>query len=244
MEIMHSDFLFYPEDAMFVDHGFAKSDLYSVSVIWKHWKSDRDLLLSSRSTMPNKEWANLRDTLTQNSSKMMFPVIEAITENFSCYQGNYNGKVPEYNLPGWDFFLSCEKRVKGDTEYQWYNDYSYTSFIFNELDSVERHMELYFRLIDFLNRRFLPDQNFMLEASYCRRFFTDKMTAAIEEQRDRLDGKRFHHAGDLGRLIRQEGEWMFMPDRCEGGYSVKPKEIMEMAWNLFDETTEKGGNTE
>ena len=86
MRMWHDRSYLDVSDSEFVSRGYAEDDLFSVNINFEYTGEQRAENAKTAKTMTPEQWSAHCTVAVQRKSAYIFPVIEAIAQNFVCYQ--------------------------------------------------------------------------------------------------------------------------------------------------------------
>lgn len=162
MNLWHDKSYISPSGPEWVERGYAMYDVHSVRFQFVYTEEQKKANRRAH-TAADEGQALVMAAEVRNS--IMEPVMDAIAQNFVCYQYEDTEPAP-FGSCQWDLFFWCNDfsntlhgcGLSG-------RDYSYFTLNFNENQTVEKRAEVCWRLLQFLEHRCRKTAIWMLPSS-------------------------------------------------------------------------------
>lgn len=147
MNLWHDKSYIAPSGPNWVERGYAMYDVHSVRFQFVYTEEQKEANRRAH-TVSDVDQAVLMAAETRNS--IMKPIMDAIAQNFVCYQYEDTEPAP-FGSCQWDLFFWCNDFSNTLHGYGLSGrDYSYFTLSFNEKHTVEKRAEVCWRLLQFL----------------------------------------------------------------------------------------------
>ena len=172
-------------DTRWFEKGYAKEDVHSLrlqSLCTEAEAATNKLFYDSHT---REEWEQYIRQASLESSAATKPVMEAIAQDFVCYQYDENIPVP-YGSDRWDLYFWCNP-FNGAADAS-ERDFSYFTLTFNERQTLEKRRKVCQQVLDLLCSRFQEHPNLDVAVQYSIWFDHPKIHDAVERAKPRLHG--------------------------------------------------------
>ena len=232
MKVWHDRSYMSAEDEEFISRGYAVDDLFCVRISYEYAGSQKQENRKSAKKMTSAQWNDLCAEAAQCKSDYIFPVMEAISEAFPCYQYDSSSGL-QYESPAWELFFWCNDLSTTTQGKITGRDYSYITLSFNALHDPNRHKEICSRLLGFLTERFSELDNLSIAVQHRAHFLDEKINQEAAELAAKYAGAKCRYRNMDGRLIYTGNNVFFMKKWARScGYKVSPREILRISWEL------------
>ena len=228
MRMWHDRSYLGVSDSEFVSRGYAEDDLFSVNINFEYTEEQRAENAKTAKTMTPEQWSAHCTVAMQRKSAYIFPVMEAIAQNFVCYQYE-KGHGPKHESPDWELFFWCGNFSDGLCG----RDYSHIRLNFNDRHETSRHKEICNRLLVLMAERFSDLDNLSVAVQHRTHFFDDKINREAAELAKGFGGMKSSYRGMSGRFLCSADGLLFVKKYARSrGYKVSPREILKMSWEM------------
>ena len=166
-------------------------------------------------------------------NSIMEPVMDAIAQNFVCYQYEDTEPAP-FGSCQWDLFFWCNDfsntlhgcGLSG-------RDYSYFTLSFNENQTVEKRAEVCWRLLQFLEHRCRKNRNLDAAVQYSIWYDHEKIEKDADRMKCLLAGCSCTYSSKDGKFLFDNGIFCFRPKYAKRQlYRVSDSEVLALCWKL------------
>lgn len=156
MNLWHDKSYIAPSGPEWVERGYAMYDVHSVRFQFVYTEEQKEANRRAH-TVADEGQALVMAAEARNS--VMNPLMDAIAQNFVCYQYEDTEPAP-FRSCQWDLFFWCNDFSSTLHGYGLSGqDYSYFTLTFNENQTVEKRAEVCWRLLQFLEHRCRKNRN-------------------------------------------------------------------------------------
>ena len=156
MNLWHDKSYIAPSGPEWVERGYAMYDVHSVRFQFVYTEEQKEANRCAH-TVADEGQALVMAAEARNS--VMNPLMDAIAQNFVCYQYEDTEPAP-FRSCQWDLFFWCNDFSSTLHGYGLSGrDYSYFTLTFNENQTVEKRAEVCWRLLQFLEHRCRKNRN-------------------------------------------------------------------------------------
>lgn len=175
-----------------------------------------------------EEWEQYIRQASLESSAAMKPVMEAIAQDFVCYQ--YDENIPvSYGSDRWDLYFWCNPFNGAANASE--RDFSYFTLTFNERQMLEKRRKVCQQVLDLLCSRFQEHPNLDVAVQYSIWFDHPKIHDAVERAKPRLHGLRCIQDQKEGKLLLQDGALLFKPKYAKKyTRTLSQSQILSLSW--------------
>lgn len=187
-----------------------------------------------------EEWEQYIRQASFESSAAMKPVMEAIAQDFVCYQ--YDENIPvSYGSDRWDLYFWCNP-FNGAADAS-ERDFSYFTLTFNERQTLEKRRKVCQQVLELLCSRFQEHPHLHVAVQYSIWFDHPKIHDAVERAKPRLHGLRCIQDQKEGKLLLQDGALLFKPKYAKKyTRTLSQSQILSLSWELGVEDGEPDTN--
>ena len=158
---IHEDRSHMNIDTRWFEKGYAKEDVHSLRLQSLCTEAEAAANKQFYDSHTREEWEQYIRQASLESSAAMKPVMEAIAQDFVCYQ--YDENIPvSYGSDRWDLYFWCNP-FNGAADAS-ERDFSYFTLTFNERQMLEKRRKVCQQVLDLLCSRFQEHPN--LDVAY------------------------------------------------------------------------------
>ena len=163
----------------------------------------------------------------------MNPLMDAIAQNFVCYQYEDTEPAP-FRSCQWDLFFWCNDFSSTLHGYGLSGrDYSYFTLTFNENQTVEKRAEVCWRLLQFLEHRCRKNRNLDVAVQYSIWYDHEKIEKDADRMKCLLAGCSCTYGSKDGKFLFDNGIFCFRPKYAKRQlYRVSDSEVLALCWKL------------
>ena len=184
---IHEDRSHMNIDTRWFEKGYAKEDIHSLRLQSLCTESEAAANKQFYDSHTCEEWEQYIRQASLESSTAMKPVMEAIAQEFVCYQYDENISVP-YGSDQWDLYFWCN-HFSGAADIS-KRDFSYFTLTFNGHQTLEKRRKVCQQVLDLLCSHFQEHSNLHVAVQYSIWFDHPKIHDAVERAKPRLHGLR------------------------------------------------------
>ena len=227
---IHEDRSHMNIDTRWFEKGYAKEDVHSLrlqSLCTEAEAATNKLFYDSHT---REEWEQYIRQASLESSAAMKPVMEAIAQDFVCYQ--YDENIPvSYGSDRWDLYFWCNP-FNGAADAS-ERDFSYFTLTFNERQTLEKRRKVCQQVLELLCSRFQEHPHLHVAVQYSIWFDHPKIHDAVERAKPRLHGLRCIQDQKEGKLLLQDGTLLFKPKYAKKyTRTLSQSQILSLSWEL------------
>ena len=138
-------------DTRWFEKGYAKEDVHSLRLQSLCTEAEAAANKQFYDSHTCEEWEQYIRQASLESSAAMKPVMEAIAQDFVCYQ--YDENIPvSYGSDRWDLYFWCNPFSGAADASE--RDFSYFTLTFNERQTLEKRRKVCQQVLDLLCSRF------------------------------------------------------------------------------------------
>ena len=159
-------------------------------------------------------------------NSVMNPLMDAIAQNFVCYQYEDTEPAP-FRSCQWDLFFWCNDFSSTLHGYGLSGrDYSYFTLTFNENQTVEKRAEVCWRLLQFLEHLDVTVQHSIW-------YDYEKIEKDADRMKCLLAGCSCTYGSKDGKFLFDDGIFCFRPKYAKRRiYRVSDSEVLALCWKL------------
>lgn len=158
---IHEDRSHMNIDTRWFEKGYAKEDVHSLRLQSLCTEAEAAANKQFYDSHTREEWEQYIRQASLESSAAMKPVMEAIAQDFVCYQ--YDENIPvSYGSDRWDLYFWCNPFNGAANASE--RDFSYFTLTFNERQMLEKRRKVCQQVLDLLCSRFQEHPN--LDVAY------------------------------------------------------------------------------
>lgn len=221
-----------------IARGYATEDLHSLRFRFEYTDAEKERNREERSKIDSLPAAERNDFFCKAAlfrSNTLFPIMEAISRAFVCYQYDDNTQVP-YDSDEWELFFWCNDLYFTASSSLSGRDYSYFTLSFNDRMTQEQRVELCNRVLDFLVKNFSDNEHLRVDIQYSTAYAEQKLESDAQSVAVSLNGKRCLYCGMVGRIVYTDAGAFFMKKYAKNkGYKLTDIDILRLKWAM-DET--------
>lgn len=233
MKIWHDYSYMEDCDNVWIARGYACKDLHSLRLQFVYTDCEKE---------KNSEFAATHNAAAQqrhriqhclSKSEVMAHIMEAIAEQFCCYQYRHEDPVP-FESDQWDLFFWCNSFTETMPGIEMPDrDYGYFTLNFNTNQTVEKRAEICQRVLTFLHEHFKKEVHLDVAVQYTVFWDDAKIHADVQNVKDSLVGRQYSHGLKTGTLFLQDGCLCFKAKYVKKWfYKLRPTEILELSFQL------------
>ena len=217
-------------DTRWFEKGYAKEDVHSLRLQSLCTEAEAAANKQFYDSHTREEWEQYIRQASLESSAAMKPVMEAIAQDFVCYQ--YDENIPvSYGSDRWDLYFWCNP-FNGAADAS-ERDFSYFTLTFNERQTLEKRRKVCQQVLDLLCSRFQEHPNLDVAVQYSIWFDHPKIHDAVERAKPRLHGLRCIQDQKEGKLLLQDGALLFKPKYAKKyTRTLSQSQILSLSWEL------------
>lgn len=160
---IHEDRSHMNIDTRWFEKGYAKEDVHSLRLQSLCTEAEAAANKQFYDSHTREEWEQYIRQASLESSAAMKPVMEAIAQDFVCYQ--YDENIPvSYGSDRWDLYFWCNP-FNGAADAS-ERDFSYFTLTFNERQTLEKRRKVCQQVLDLLCSRFQEHPNLDVAVQY------------------------------------------------------------------------------
>ena len=237
---IHEDRSHMNIDTRWFEKGYAKEDIHSLRLQSLCTEAEAAANKQFFDSHTREEWDQYIRQTSLESSAAMKPVMEAIAQDFVCYQ--YDENIPvSYGSDRWDLYFWCNP-FNGAADAS-ERDFSYFTLTFNERQMLEKRRKVCQQVLDLLCSRFQEHPNLDVAVQYSIWFDHPKIHDAVERAKPRLHGLRCIQDQKEGKLLLQDGALLFKPKYAKKyTRTLSQSQILSLSWELGVEGGEPDTN--
>ena len=184
---IHEDRSHMNIDTRWFEKGYAKENVHSLRLQSLCTEAEAAANKQFYDSHTREEWEQYIRQASLESSAAMKPVMEAIAQDFVCYQ--YDENIPvSYGSDRWDLYFWCNPFNGAANASE--RDFSYFTLTFNERQTLEKRRKVCQQVLDLLCSRFQEHPNLDVAVQYSIWFDHPKIHDAVERAKPRLHGLR------------------------------------------------------
>ena len=166
-------------------------------------------------------------------NSIMEPVMDAIAQNFVCYQYEDTEPAP-FGSCQWDLFFWCNDFSNTLNGYGLSGrDYSYFTLSFNEKHTVEKRAEVCWRLLQFLEHSCRKNRNLDVAVQHSIWYDHEKIEKDADRMKCLLAGCSCTYGSKDGKFLFDDGIFCFRPKYAKRQlYRVSDSEVLALCWKL------------
>lgn len=153
MKVWYDRYLLGNMDGEYISRGYAEEEAYSVTVRFEYSQEQKEENKRKAKTMTREQWIACCSEAGKKESAYIFPVIDAVSKSFVCYQRDKEHGL-EFDSSDWELFFWCMDLSKTRDGGIHGRDYSYVRLTFNSRQDALRHKEICDRLLLLVTERF------------------------------------------------------------------------------------------
>ena len=230
MNLWHDTSYIAPSGPEWMKRGYARNDVHSVRFQFVYTEAQME---ASRIPHPaaNEGQTLVRAAEARNS--VMEPVMDAIAQNFVCYQ--YKGSEPApFRSRQWDLFFWCNdfsNTLHGHGLSG--RDYSYFTLSFNENQTVDERASVCRRLLQFLEHLCRENRNLDVAVQHSLWYDHEKIEKDAKPMKYLLAGHSCTYGNRDGKFLFNNGTFCFRPKYAKRRlYRVSDSEVLALCWKL------------
>lgn len=163
-------------DTRWFEKGYAKEDVHSLRLQSLCTEAEAAANKQFYDSHTCEEWEQYIRQASLESSAAMKPVMEAIAQDFVCYQ--YDENIPvSYGSDRWDLYFWCNPFSGAADASE--RDFSYFTLTFNERQTLEKRKKVCQQVLDLLCSRFQEHPNLNVCLYRCLIFLADPVGFGI-----------------------------------------------------------------
>lgn len=160
---IHEDRSHMNIDTRWFEKGYAKEDVHSLRLQSLCTEAEAAANKQFYDSHTREEWEQYIRQASLESSAAMKPVMEAIAQDFVCYQ--YDENIPvSYGSDRWDLYFWCNPFNGAANASE--RDFSYFTLTFNERQMLEKRRKVCQQVLDLLCSRFQEHPNLDVAVQY------------------------------------------------------------------------------
>ena len=160
---IHEDRSHMNIDTRWFEKGYAKEDVHSLRLQSLCTEAEAAANKQFYDSHTCEEWEQYIRQASLESSAAMKPVMEAIAQDFVCYQ--YDENIPvSYGSDRWDLYFWCNPFSGAADASE--RDFSYFTLTFNERQTLEKRRKVCQQVLDLLCSRFQEHPNLDVAVQY------------------------------------------------------------------------------
>ena len=150
-------------DTRWFEKGYAKEDVHSLRLQSLCTEAEAAANKQFYDSHTREEWEQYIRQASLESSAAMKPVMEAIAQDFVCYQYDENIPVP-YGSDRWDLYFWCNPFTGAAETSE--RDFSYFTLTFNERQTLEKRRKICQQVLELLCSRFQEHPHLHVAVQY------------------------------------------------------------------------------
>ena len=180
---IHEDRSHMNIDTRWFEKGYIKEDVHSLRLQSLCTEAEAAANKQFYDSHTREEWDQYIRQASLESSAAMKPVMEAIAQDFVCYQ--YDENIPvSYGSDRWDLYFWCNP-FNGAADAS-ERDFSYFTLTFNERQTLEKRKKYCQQVLELLCSRFQEHPHLHVAVQYSIWFDHPKIHDAVERAKPRL----------------------------------------------------------
>ena len=233
---IHEDRSHMNIDTRWFEKGYIKEDVHSLRLQSLCTEAEAAANKQFYDSHTREEWDQYIRQASLESSAAMKPVMEAIAQDFVCYQ--YDENIPvSYGSDRWDLYFWCNP-FNGAADAS-ERDFSYFTLTFNERQTLEKRKKVCQQVLELLCSRFQEHPHLHVAVQYSIWFDHPKIHDAVERAKPRLHGLRCIQEQKEGKLLLQDGALLFKPKYAKKyARTLSQSQILSLSWELGVEDEE------
>ena len=227
---IHEDRSHMNIDTRWFEKGYAKEDVHSLRLQSLCTEAEAAANKQFYDSHTREEWEQYIRQASLESSAAMKPVMEAIAQDFVCYQ--YDENIPvSYGSDRWDLYFWCNPFNGAANASE--RDFSYFTLTFNERQTLEKRRKVCQQVLELLCSRFQEHPHLHVAVQYSIWFDHPKIHDAVERAKPRLHGLRCIQDQKEGKLLLQDGALLFKPKYAKKyTRTLSQSQILSLSWEL------------
>lgn len=219
-------------DGEYISRGYAEDKLDSVIIRFEYSDEQKKENARKAKTMTQEQWNDCCAKEAKRRSAYIFPVIDAVSKSFACYQYDKE-HGPKYENSDWELSFWC-MNFSPTHDWEGYSrDYSFVKLDFNVRHDALQQKEICNRLLLFVTEQFSELDNLSFQVFHKTRFFDEKIRCEAAEIAKRLGGMKYRYKGTDGRLVCTDDGLAFLKKRARTkGHIISPREILRISWRM------------
>ena len=230
MNLWHDKSYIAPSGPEWIERGYAMYDVHSVRFQFVYTEEQKEANRCAH-TVADEGQALVMAAEARNS--VMNPLMDAIAQNFVCYQYEDTEPAPFKNCQ-WDLFFWCNDFSSTLHGYGLSGrDYSYFTLSFNENQTVEKRAEVCWRLLQFLEHRCRKNRNLDVAVQHSLWYDHEKIKKDADRMKYLLAGCSCTYGSKDGKFLFDDGIFCFRPKYAKRQlYRVSDSEVLALCWKL------------
>lgn len=230
MNLWHDKSYIAPSGPNWVERGYAMYDVHSVRFQFVYTEEQKEANRRAH-TVSDGGQALVIDAEARNS--IMKPIMDAIAQNFVCYQYEDTGPAP-FRSCQWDLYFWCNDFSNTLHGYGLSGrDYSYFTLSFNESQTVKKRDEVCWRLLQFLEHRCRKNRNLDVAVQHSLWYDHEKIKKDADRMKYLLAGCSCTYGSKDGKFLFDDGIFCFRPKYAKRQlYRVSDSEVLALCWKL------------
>lgn len=214
-----------------IQQGYAVEDLHSLRLSFEYTGEEMRANSDYYASHSREEWDARCVSAAQMRSADMFPVIEALSREFVCYQYDYDKDLATpYASDQWELFFWCNDFSTTTRGAISGRDYSYFTLSFNELMTTEQRRAICNRAIQFLTERFGSHPHLKVVVQYSVKRDDQKIADDAKAALPAMVGKKCVYSGMEGKIVQTEIGVFFMKKYAKKcGYPLSDLDILAIS---------------
>jgi hypothetical protein len=214
-----------------IDRGYAADVVHSLRLSFQYTQEEQERNRLMFETTPQDGRQMDYGKAAMQKSMEIYPVMEAIAQEFVCYQFDPASGVP-YSSDQWELFFWCNdfyNTAQGSSLSG--RDYSYITLSFNEdYHTVEKRRVICDRVLAFLQEKFGGHPHLDVAVQHGVWMDTEKIRRDAKNLLPYLMGPCVYE-GQEGKIIWTANGPVFMKKRARRyGYRLGDVDILRIAW--------------
>lgn len=232
MTITHDRSYISPSSLTLIERGYATEVLHQLRFNFVYTQEQQAQNAEQAAQLSKDAWYTVMARAALRRSREMEPIMEAIADEFICYQYDHGQKLV-YDSTQWDLFFWCAGFRIPTAGLHLDRDYSRFTLSFNERHAKEKRMEICGRVLALVERTFGSHPNLEIAVQYTAKQDTEKIAQAVRQAIPSLAGKKCVYRNREGRLIQVGEDVFFMKKYAKSrGYKLSPSEFLLLSWEL------------
>lgn len=232
-----------------IAHGYATEVLHSIRFRFEYTDAEKELNREERPKIDLLPAAERNDFFCKAAllrSNALFPVMDAISRTFVCYQYADDTRIP-YDSDEWELFFWCNDLYISTNGGLSGRDYSYFTLSFNDRMTQMKRMELCNRLVDFLAKNFSDNEHLCVAVQYGITYAEQKLKNDAQSVAAEWNGRKCMYQGMIGKIVCTETGAFFKKKYAKNkGYMLMDIDILRLQWATEEQMStyadKDGGN--
>lgn len=230
MTIIHDKTYISPSQKLLIERGYAVEDIHSLRIGFQYTEDEMRANMEYAKSHTQEEWTSECIEWGVRRSDEIQPVMEAIAEQFICYQYEPDCAIP-FRSTDWELFFWCGDLYNKTDGKESGRDYSYFTLSFNDWMTTQQRMEILDRALAFLKENFSDMIHLHVAVQYGATTDDDKIMTDANAILPALLGKKCTYGRMEGKIVQTSNGVFFMKKYARTkGYKLTDTDILRISW--------------